>query len=605
MTALEIDKGYFNYCSKEIRVGRLALGGKQSVRIQSMTNTPTAHIPESLRQCLALWESGCELVRVAVPGMKEAKALHKLREELNRACCYIPLCADIHFLPEVALEAASKVEKIRINPGNYVDRHGKTGNRNISQEEVMTLARENLKPLISRCKDWGTVIRIGVNHGSLSRRILQLYGNTPEGMVASALEFIDICEELDFQNLVISMKASSVGTTVRATRLLAAQLLTHGTCYPLHLGVTEAGEGEEGRMKSFAGIGTLLGDGLGDTIRVSLTGDPVSEIDVAKSLRDFYAPNRQQQLPPLSRHRSPYSLRKQGNISSEGIGGSKPPVVIVSQNTQDQFFCEESQEEKMRPDFYFQPSNGPELGTFMPLDKGEKIPVYSMPGPPIPEPGTTYALLLLDDVDIKTMVPAQDRRPIMVKPFPAVFSKKFLEDVLNELSDSDLSSPIIGKIKISHDLHSDPSMPLSAILAPILLEGFLDGIWLENSGNESQLTDLAFQILQACGRRNSRTTYISCPSCGRTSFDIQGLLKEIKAATFHLNHLCIGVMGCVVNGPGEMAEADYGCVGAGAGKVNLYKASKLVQRCIPQERATEALISLIKESGDWKDALDG
>lgn len=587
------DMSYLNYNSREVAIGTLIMGGRQAVRIQSMTNTPTLDIRASVGQCLQLWESGCELIRLAAPGIAEARALGHIRKALLEARCKIPLCADIHFRPDAALEAARHVEKIRINPGNYVDRSYRNQQNFPSREAVLEKALVHLQPLLQICRDHGTAIRLGVNHGSLSPRIIHTYGHTEEGMVASAMEFIELCENQGFTNLVISLKASRPGVTVRANRLLACRLMERGQGYPLHLGVTEAGEGADGRMISFAGIGTLLGEGLGDTIRVSLTEDPVCEIPVAQALRDAYAAVRSRQCehcyqPPWN----PIQYERRATTSIHGIGGMNPPVVISDGIRQ-----EKSGPSGQAADFIAVTENKEMLLRQVQESNGESVVIQvRAPGNrnPIETAGTT-AVVFNHIPDHEPDIRLTGQPSIIIQDILPTWSPAKVRDVLSYWYDHGHSLPLIVRL-IWEKTEDNPLLSLCRCLAPGLLDGLIDGIWLDGPYPHHNLTEMAFGLLQATERRTTRTTYISCPGCARTSYDIQSVLKKIKAATSAYPHLRIGVMGCVVNGPGEMAGADYGYVGAGAGKVNLYKGKELIHKNIPEQNAVDALLTLIAES---------
>lgn len=446
--------------SNTINIGNVVLGGANPIRIQSMTNTDTMNTMATVDQTLRLVEAGCEIVRITAPGVKEAENLYNIKNELVKRGCNVPLVADIHYNPQAAEIAAGIVEKVRINPGNYVDRNvGKVSYTDAEYSAEIEKIGERMANLIEICKRHNTAMRIGTNHGSLSERIVSRYGDTPMGMAVSAIEFANVCRSLDFHNLVFSMKASNVKVMVYSTRLFVQKMIEQGMNYPIHLGVTEAGDAEQGRIKSAAGIGTLLLDGIGDTLRVSLTEDPVAEIPVAKQIVKY--------LP-----------RKQA---------SKQDIVSLKTS----------------------------------FDRCEDA-VYFMP-----------KYTTLEEYQIKEA---------------AVYAKEYIDGKVQEIADD---------------------------------------------------SDTALDIMQAVGAKISKAEYISCPSCGRTQYDIQSALQKIKAETSHLKGVKIGVMGCIVNGPGEMADAHYGYVGAGKGKITLYKGKEVVRKNIAQEEAVEALIQLIKDNGDW------
>jgi len=522
------------YISRVISIGHLPLGGQYPVRIQSMTNTDTMDTVSTLGQCISLIESGCEMIRVTAPGTREAKQLGLLKDELIKKGFVVPLIADIHFNPNAAEVAAGIVEKVRINPGNYVDRK-KGASIDYSdrayREELEKIA-ERLYPLISICKKNNTAIRIGVNHGSLSERIMNRFGNTPTGMVESAIEFANICRTLDFDNLVLSMKSSDVKQMIYANRLLAQRMISEGMDYPLHLGVTEAGDGEDGRIKSAAGIGALLADGIGDTIRVSLTEDPVAEIPVARRIAEQFAGTRKQPASghKINIHTLPVAYERRSTDVVENIGGKQIPA--VSNELPENFL------------------------------KSEKVNVISFN---TKDPAGQIVDLIQAAVDKK------DKRPVVLK--------------ITDLTDN------VDNILVN----------CSSLMAKLMADGCGDGIVIDAPLSDIQLNQIELDILQALHLRISKTEYIACPSCGRTLFNIQEALERIRQKTSHLKGLKIGVMGCIVNGPGEMADADYGYVGSGQGKVTLYKGKEVVKKDIEEGKAVESLISVIRENGDWID----
>lgn len=535
-------KNIFNssIVSRELFIGNIAIGGSNPIRIQSMTSTNTNDIDASIEQCIRLVDAGCELIRITTPGTKEVEALKTIHQRLRGRGIKTPLIADVHFNPKVAEEAAKFVEKVRINPGNYIDRNAssKIHFSDAEYESELEKMAINLAPLIRICKAHNTAIRIGSNQGSLSQRIMSKYGDTPLGMVESAMEFVEICERLEFHNIVLSMKSSNPKVMVQANRLLVNRMLEEGMNYPIHLGVTEAGNGIEGRIKSAAGIGTLLEEGIGDTIRVSLTEDPEYEIPVAKSIVKKYNPLRnlkQRNLPYFSKI-NPFEYNKGISFSIEKIGCSNVPIIVG--------------ESKSKADY----SNS----------DIEKL---------------SNQLLVLSSSNTDDIIKTKQE--------------------INTLFEKNSKMPIIIK-RVYSDLNEDDFIVRAAIdFASLQIDGLGDGIWIKNDSYNGDLIELSKQILQACGTRITATEYIACPSCGRTQYDIQSALEKVKQATRHLVGLKIAVMGCVVNGPGEMADANYGYVGAGKGKVNLYKSRTLVKKGIPEENAIDALIQLIKTNGDW------
>ena len=491
--------------SREVFIGKTPMGGSNPVRIQSMTNTDTMDTKASVRQVLLLSDAGCDYVRLTTQGVREAENLARIKEDLQKKGCYVPLIADVHFNPKAAEIAATIVEKVRINPGNYTDK--KRLNYQYSEQdfhESRDQIAKNLLPLLEICKKHHTAIRIGTNHGSLSDRILARYGNTPAGMVESAIEFIEICREADFHNLVLSMKSSHVPTMIEANQLLVKRMTDMGYYYPVHLGVTEAGDGEDGRIKSAAGIGNLLANGIGDTIRVSLTENPEYEVPVAKNLVQLYGDKS------VATKQVRHQLVR---FESQNRDNKKHPLVISTEETP------------------------------------------------------------LSDVVIKSGV-------------ITVANEKMLSGYQVVYDEPDYESLVL---KAATDI------------SLLMLNHRLDGIWIVNHGHttETQLAQLSLNILQGLGMRYSKTEFIACPSCGRTLFNLMDQLALVRSKTQHLAGLKIAVMGCAVNGPGEMADANYGYVGAGRGKVSLYVGKNVVAKNVPETEAVENLIAIIKEAGDW------
>lgn len=514
--------------SKEICVGNLRIGGNNPIRIQTMANTDTNDIEASAAQAKRCIEAGTELLRYTTQGTKEAENLGKIRETLRAEGIELPLVADIHFNANVAEVAAYLVEKVRINPGNFVTgKHGDYTDEEWNDE--LRRIREKLHTLLSICKDKGTAIRIGVNHGSLSPRIMSRYGNTPLGLATSCMEFIELCEQEGFTNLILSVKASNTRIMIYAVRMLVQMMDAKGKNYPLHLGVTEAGSDDEGRIKSAVGIGTLLTDGIGDTIRVSLSEAPEAEIPVARKLVD-YIENQQNNLSThisYSSLKTEYSRRKSTPINK--IGGDNPVVVVADKQLNT----------LLKPDY-----TADEIIT---LEENIEI---------------------VEDLSQLNTLLSTDR-PIIVK-------KQFEIDDLETLQ-----------------IHA------AAFFGPMLIDGLIDGIWLSNKSDKitaEQINDIAFEILQSSRCRISKTEYTSCPSCGRTKFDLPKVVRQVKEATQGFVGLKIAVMGCIVNGPGEMADADFGYIGAGMGKVSLYKGQECVMKNIPEEEAIDKLLELINSS---------
>jgi len=536
----------FPYTSSEIFIGNVPVGAKNPIRLQTMTNTDTADTKSSVEQCLRIIEAGADFIRLTAQGVKEAENLAVIKKELRKAGFDTPLIADIHFNPVAAETAARLVEKIRINPGNYVDKRAAFETLALTEKEYneeLERIHTRLLPLINICRENKTVIRVGINHGSLSDRIMTRYGNTPIGMVASAMEFIKIFQAENFNNLVLSMKSSDTSIMVEATRMLVGKMQQAGMSYPLHLGVTEAGEGEDGRVKSALGIGTLLSEGIGDTIRVSLSENPENEIPVAKKLVDYYprgcAENKPifEFKPPASK---PLPFRK-----------INAPVVISDNETD------------READFVFSPEN-------FHLKSDELNFIHT---------DSNFSTDFFKQLDVEKTCVIFTFNPYTEKYAPDMFIKALAD---NNLSYNIILNPLFDENDV---------IETSALFGRFLNDKLIAGICIAD-------TLLAFSILQNSETRITRTIYISCPTCGRTKFNLTEQVKKVKKATAHLKGLKIAIMGCVVNGPGEMAGADYGYVGAGAGKVNIYKGTDLVLKNVPEENAVSKLLDLIE--GDSK-----
>jgi len=530
------------YRSHPIIINSLKLGGDNPVRIQSMTSTDTNDVQDSADQCIRMIEAGAELVRLTTQGQREVESLEKIREVLHAQGHQVPVVADIHFKPGLALEAAGLCDKIRINPGNYL-KGGTVG--------VL------LPALLKKCREKGCAIRIGVNHGSLDESILKQYGDTPLGMVESAMAFLRICKAESFGKVVVSMKSSNPRVMVQSVRLLVHMMQLEDMAYPLHLGVTEAGDGPEGRIKSAVGMAPLLLEGMGDTIRVSLTEPPEMELPVAAQLVSLFPkPETLPYHPFKGLAWDPFSFSRRKSLPVSGLGkGSR--VKIISSAPPD-------------PETDLMPATLKNL--LVPYESWEKEPQSLHAGDKI---------LLIEKENYS---------------FPELKAR------LNHFCTANRNAPIL--FKSSSDT-SDPDLfqiQLAGELGALLVDGVLDGIWVENPNlTPMQINETLLNILQAAGARITKTEYIACPSCGRTHFDILTRLKEIRSATSHLTTLKIGVMGCIVNGPGEMADADYGYVGAGPGRVSIYKGREARLRNIPEKEALEAFIKLVKSEGDWID----
>jgi len=534
-------------------VGNVPVGGNAPISVQSMTNTLTTDVAATVAQIQALQRVGADIVRVSVPTMDAAEAFKLIRQQIS-----IPLVADIHFNPKVAEEAAQYIEKVRINPGNFVA--GKT--TDYTDEEFAAernKIHEKLRTLISICKQHHTAIRIGVNHGSLSPRIMNRYGDTPEGLAASCMEFLELCQLENFHQIVISVKASNTLVMVQAVRLLVQKMDAAGFHYPLHLGVTEAGEGEDGRIKSAVGIGALLADGIGDTIRVSLSEDPECEIPVAKLLVDYIGRREQHQpiIGVVAPVFNPYVYTRRLTKAIGIVGGNHHPVVIAPKQGNYEPLPDYILEETHLP---MRSLSYPELNEQV-LNELKATPqivlLHSNHSNPVGEMRAFFHRLLVENITV-----------------PVIMARHYNETNVESL-----------QIKVGADLGG------------LLLDGFGDGIMLTNEQNNitnEAINSIAFGVLQAARRRVSRTEYISCPSCGRTLFDLQTTVAKVKAATSHLKNLKIAIMGCIVNGPGEMADADYGYVGAGKGRVSLYRKNECIEKNIAEEEAVEKLLALIE-----------
>ena len=542
----------FNYKRRNtitVDVGGVKLGSDWPVRLQSMTNTDTNDIERSAAQCQRIAQAGGELVRLTAQGVREAEGIGMVRYLLRKQGCQVPLVADIHFNPRAAFAAAALCEKVRINPGNFVDPARTFKNLEYSDEEYqaeLQKIHDTLLPFIQICRDHHTAVRLGVNHGSLSDRIMSRYGNTPAGMVESVMEFLRVFVAEDFNDVVISMKASNVVVMIEAVRRLVAAMDNEDMHFPLHLGVTEAGFGEDGRVKSAVGIGTLLGEGLGDTIRVSLSEDPELEIPVARKLVQYVTARAGHE--PIEATMCPgYDPICPPRHQPRELGGKRTPLVIAS--------CDRSD------------LNGPMLPDFTDdelVDVLEQVLVITPEGDNIP--GS-------------------------------------LLGQLHELEAGGNQLPVIARVHYDDTDSEWLQVKAGADLGAVMLSGLCDGIWIDapQFPDQDEVVRIAFGILQACRLRMSKTELISCPSCGRTLFDLQTTVHRVQQATAHLTHLKIGVMGCIVNGPGEMADADYGYVGAARGKVSLYKGKQCIEMNIPEAEAIDRLVDLIKQNGDWRE----
>jgi (E)-4-hydroxy-3-methylbut-2-enyl-diphosphate synthase len=618
-----------------VHIGDVPLGGANPIRVQSMTTTDTMDTQSTVDQSIRMIETGCEYIRITAPSVKEAQNLAEIKKQLHKQGYNTPLIADIHFTPNAAMAAARIVEKVRINPGNFADRKKfqKFEYTDQSYNEELERIHDRFVPLVLRCKEEGCAMRIGSNHGSLSDRILSRYGDTPIGMVESAMEFLRICGEYNYHDIVLSMKASNTRVMVHAYRLLVNRMGIEGMNYPLHLGVTEAGEGEDGRIKSAVGIGTLMEDGLGDTIRVSLTEEPENEIPVAKILINRYEERSQQDdiekviINPLH----PFEYKKRTSHAIQNIGGDNVPCVIADL----------SSEQDITPDTlnqleytYFESNDKWGVGDFACdyIYVGSESIGFDVPG----------TLGLIQDYSVWNEEKSSHIHPLIstrdyldnVQIHPQLnfisisineFSQKFLEKIKNdptavliittrnkhgmaeqrrlimELINFNCKVPLIIYRSYKHLAYENLQIFSATDTGAMFIDGLGDGIFIstQNCGTISEVNHAAFGILQASRTRISKTEYISCPSCGRTLFDLQETTVMIRKRTSHLKGVKIGIMGCIVNGPGEMADADYGYVGTGVNKISLYRGQTVVRSNIHTNEAVDTLINLMDEDGIW------
>jgi (E)-4-hydroxy-3-methylbut-2-enyl-diphosphate synthase len=564
---------------KEVSIGNIKMGNSLPILLQSMTSTSTMDTQATAEQVIRIANAGADLVRITAQNTKEAHHLAIIQEELKKRNYYIPLIADIHFNPKAAEVAATIVDKVRINPGNYVDkRKDKTDWTDEEyQEELKNISRK-LKSLVTICKKHHTAIRVGVNHGSLSERIKNKYGDTIKGMAESAMEFIRIFQDLDFSNLVISLKASNVLIMVDANRLLYKMMKAENCVYPLHLGVTEAGDAEDGRIKSALGIGTLLAENIGDTIRVSLTEEPEFEIPVAKTIVKAAQDN------PLKRQNSLQPFNRRESYAVGLIGNKQVPVIIEGGSVQNST--------ELQADYY-QAMNGKTW-----ISKNHEIIKECTIDDLINSDQKTlqnyYVKISPDDWSKELEESLKNiHRAVIVLEKSEATSVQEIQVLLNRIETLQIACPLILHI-YSQKKDLDELMIYSTIQAgSFLLAGRIDGLWIDSSIHHT--AEIAFGILQASRQRIFKTDYIACPSCGRTLFNIQEKLQEIKKQTQQFKGLKIGIMGCIVNGPGEMADADYGYVGAGPKKVDIYKAHKIIKKGVPEEQATQSLLDIIND----------
>ncbi|MEG1660397.1 MAG: 4-hydroxy-3-methylbut-2-en-1-yl diphosphate synthase [Bacteroides sp.] len=610
----------FNYSRREtteVMIGAVPLGGPNPIRIQSMTNTPTQDTEACVAQAKRIVDAGGEYVRLTTQGIKEAENLKNINIKLRKQGYMVPLVADVHFNPKVADVAALYAEKVRINPGNYVDPGRTFKQLEYTDEEYaaeLQKIRDRFVPFLHICKENYTAIRIGVNHGSLSDRILSRYGDTPEGMVESCMEFLRICVTEHFNNVVISIKASNTVVMVKTVRLLVTVMEQEEMSFPLHLGVTEAGDGEDGRIKSALGMGALLADGLGDTIRVSLSEEPEAEIPVARKLVNYLLQRTNHPYIPGIEAPAFNYLAPTRRITKavRNIGGNHLPVVVS-----DRMDGRTETHPSFTPDYLY-------AGRELPAQLESPTMQYILDADVWTAAANTWPAF--NDQQLSLLQSCNAALKFLFIPYLALTSEVLAclrqhpemvvvsqsnhpnrlgehRALVHQLMAEGLENPVIFFQHYAENEAEDLQIKAAADMGALIFDGFCDGIYLFNQGSltHAAIDATAFGILQAGRIRTSKTEYISCPGCGRTLFNLQSTIARVKAATSHLKGLKIGIMGCIVNGPGEMADADYGYVGAGRGKISLYKRKECIEKNIPEEEAVEKLIELIKANGDYEE----
>lgn len=632
----------------QVNIGQLMLGSDYPIRIQSMTTTDTMDTLGSVAQIMRMVEAGCELVRLTAPSINEAENLSAIKSELKKRGIQVPLVADIHFTPNAAEMAARLVEKVRINPGNYTDKKKfqTLEYTDAEYESEIERIRNRFIPLIKICKEYGTALRIGTNHGSLSDRILSRYGDTPLGMVESAMEFLRIAEDEGFNNIVLSMKSSNPQVMIQAYRLLVATMEANNMDYPLHLGVTEAGDGDDGRIKSALGIGALLEDGIGDTIRVSLTEDPEFEVPVAKRLVARYSGRtKESEIHPesIGLRNQPerfYTYQKRNTKEVENFGAHQVPRVIANfarLNPENSDFAKIGYHFDEKTDKWNMTDQGADyvyLGSkpapfMLPAglksiydeefwlncsDKTNSFPIFQPAGfikSGVWSKTLNFLNLLTTDLTQLTLLDKIRQVPnlVLVLGTNNVYKLADLRNAFGLLEEMEINLPVVLSLNYpaldsKKDAQELTLLNSSTDAGSLFTDGWGDGIFFNSSQvDPKRLNDFAFGILQAARVRISKTEYISCPSCGRTLFDLQETTAMIRKRTDHLKGIKIAIMGCIVNGPGEMADADYGYVGSGPGKITLYKGKEVVKRAIPTEQAVDQLIGLIKDDGNWVETM--
>ncbi len=587
----------------EVQVKNVTVGGQHPVVIQSMTNTATHDVDKTVEQIIGIWKAGAGFVRVTIPNTKDLEATKKIKAILKQRGFNIPLVADIHFSPKLAIQAAAVVDKVRINPGNFAE---SGGDFQANEAKQKTFIRQKVSELVTVCNRYNTAVRIGVNHGSLSERILQKYGDTPEGMVASVMEYLEIFNELHFDRIIISLKSSNPLVMIYANRLLVRKMKELGMSYPLHLGVTEAGDGEAGRMKSAVGIGSLLMEGIGDTIRVSLTEPPENEIPVARKVIQ-YANEVTENIKNSKILILPEKFLKRKIFSTSAFDFSKRPEVIIAGNDKNvltseprclNFFDEISDD--------FQPS----VPVLVPVDKfidlPNVFPVFTINR--LRElqffPKEKFLIISLSDFLNNKDKLKNIQNLILIQQITKVAVHEEIDSFISILKKDKMYNPLIF-YKEYHENDLETLQVNAAMdFGRAFINGYGNGLFITNKGSvkNKDIISLSYSLLQATRLLITKTEYIACPSCGRTLFDLETTTQKIRSKTSHLKGLKIAIMGCIVNGIGEMADADYGFVGGASGKINLYKNKELVKKNVPEKNAVNELITLIKDSGDWVDA---
>ena len=644
--------------TRVVMVGKVAVGGDNPIRVQSMTTTDTLDVAATIAQTLRMVEAGCEIVRIAAPTVDDARALGRIKDGLLKRGVEVPLVADIHFAPAAALEASEHVEKVRINPGNFVDTKRFAAKEYTGAQYAAELARieEAFTPLVEKLKRLRRALRIGANHGSLSDRIMNRYGDTPLGMVESALEYVRIAEKLGYRDTILSMKASSTKVTIQAYRLLAARMDEAGMDHPFHLGVTEAGDGEDGRVKSAIGIGSLLEDGIGDTIRVSLTEPPEAEVPVCRRLAARFQPEERERREKVSVAGAPagyvadpfsYARRKTAafKIGSFFLGGPQPPRVVLAAAPGTEAkallaLLERQLKKSQEPEIIeWTVKSAADVKALRACRKALAAETSRLAILARFETDLDMTIAGLDVADAAAWAPAASARPqemfrfataAAIRALPIACDSLTVNEALAwadavdrarvpallSLRGTDTGALLYGYRALAAGLSKRGSaaslllraprysgeeqvLQASVLLGGLLCDGIGDAVQVDAAAEPARTLELSYNILQAAGARITKTEFVSCPSCGRTLFDLQETTARIKSKTGHLKGVKIAIMGCIVNGPGEMADADFGYVGGAPGKINLYAGKECVRKGIPSDAADEALVDLIKSRGKW------